>query len=37
MAALLSRDLKREKVEWSGEGLLKGMPRSFLKESRSLI
>ena len=37
MAALLSRLRKREKVAWSGEGLLKDRPRNFLKDNLSLI
>jgi hypothetical protein len=37
MAVLLSRLRKREKVEWSGEGLLKDRPMNFLKDSLSLI
>ena len=35
MAALLSRLQKHEKVEWSGEGLLKDRPRNFLNDNLS--
>ena len=37
MAFLDSRFLKREKVEWSGDGSLKDNPRNFLKDILSLI
>lgn len=37
MAFLDKRDRNLEKVEWSGEGLLKDSFRNFLKEIRSLI